>query len=146
MGILSDEYRQAMASSNDRDPDEERDFEELEDGFYLAKLDKVVLSKDVGPSGYKQVRFQWKMVRPSAKRVQSDFVSLSPKAAWRMRMIYDATEFTYDSDPEELIGEAVILEIEQAPQELGKRKGDMVANIVNYYLATDKTYLALVGK
>lgn len=145
-GILSDEYRKAMQQSADEGPGaSDKEYDELEDGFYLAKLEKVVLGDHVGASGYKQVRLQWRMVKPNARRVQSDFVSLSPAAAWRMRMVFDAAGYTYDSELEELIGEGVILEIEQAPQEQGQRKGEMVANIVNYYSAEDATYMALVG-
>jgi hypothetical protein len=143
---MTDEYRKAMQESATRPADgEDREYDELEDGFYLARCEKVVEGDKAGPSGYPQTRFQWRMIKPSARRVQSDFVSMSPAAAWRMRMIFDACDLTYDSEPEEVVGETAIIQIEQQIQERGQRKGEMVAKIVEYFNSEDPTYKALVG-
>lgn len=151
MPILTDEYRQAMQASADERPEFENDgeFEELPDGFYLAQLEKVVPGTKKGPSGYIQVRLQWRIMAPGKwrKRVHSDFISLAPKAAWRMRELFDATGYTYDSDLEELLQakEKVIIELVQREQERGDRKGEMVANLEAYYSAEDEYYRSLVG-
>jgi hypothetical protein len=148
MGILGDEYKKAMEQSAQEGADGDREFDELEDGFYLAKLEKAVLGDRVGPSGFKSVRLQWRMIKPNRNRVQSEFVSLSPKAAWKMREIFDAAGYTPDSDLEELVEEqeVVILQIEQAPVEAGQRKGEMRADVVAHYDKDDATYKALIGK
>lgn len=142
---LDDDYQKAMDESDQR---EDGEFEALPEGFYLCTVDSIKLSPTAGQSGYKQWIIVWKVKSPraSAKRTIWDRRSLSPKAAWKMRELFDALGYDYGSDSDELVGEPAIVEIDHQPIGSGKRKGEMGENVVALYPADDKEYLALVGK
>lgn len=143
---LPEDYRAAMAE--DTRPEGDGEFEPFDDGYYLAKIEKVSLSPKAGPSGFKQVIFVWRIQKPGkwAKRTQWDRISLSPKAAFKMRELFDACGYEYDSNPGELIGEVAILELEQVEVQSGPKKGEISNDVVKVYDAEDPEYRALVGK
>lgn len=141
---MTPEYRAAM--NDNEGPD--GDFEPLADGFYLCKLEKADETDRPGPSGFTQYVFVWRVQRPrvAAKRTLWDRISLSPKAAFKMRELFDATGYEYESEPEELIGEMAILQIQQEEITGGKRKGQMGESVVAVYAPDSEEHLALVGK
>lgn len=142
---LDPEYTNAMSEDTDR---EEGEFEPLADGYYLAEIEKISLSPNAGPSGYKQWIIVWRIKAPrsAAKRTQWDRISLSPKAAFKMRELFDALGFDYDSDSDELIGEKAILELFQEEISSGKRKGEMGNSVAKVIDAEDPEMRKLVGK
>lgn len=143
---LDDEYQTAMAEADDNRPESDEEFEPLPDGHYLAKIESIKLSDRAGQSGYKQWVVVWRIQAPRkyAKRTQWDRLSLSPKAAWKMRELFDALGYEYDSDSAELVGETAVLEIFQEEIQSGKRKGE-IGNSVAQVLDAEE-HKALVGK
>lgn len=145
---LDDEYQQAMNESDNRPAGEDTEFEVLPEGYYLCEVDSIKLSDKAGPSGYKQWVVVWRVVRPkaSAKRTIWDRRSLSPKAAFKMRELFDALGYEYGSDSDELVGERAVVEIEHQEIERGPRTGQLSENVVALYSSEDEDYLRLVGK
>lgn len=143
---LDPEYQGAMNESDESREDSE--YEPLEDGYYLAEIEKISLSPTAGKSGYKQWIVIWRIKRPKAhaKRTQWDRMSLSPKAAWKMRELFDALGYDYDSDSDELIGEQAILELFQEPIASGKRAGEIGNSVAKIIPADDPEMIKLVGK
>jgi hypothetical protein len=136
------------AIDNDEGSQSDTEFEPLPEGYYLATVESIKLSDNVGPSGFHQWIVVWRIKAPKAfaKRTQWDRRSLSPKASFKMRELYDGLGFEYDSDSDELIGESAILEISQAEITSGKRKGEMGNDVERVLDAEDPEYKQLVGK
>jgi hypothetical protein len=128
-------------------PREDGEFEPLPDGYYRAEIEKIDLSDRPGASGFHQWVVVWRIKAPRAhaKRTQWDRLSLSPKAAWKMRELFDALGYEYDSDSDELIGETAILELFQEEITSGKRKGE-IGNSVSQILEDNEENRKLVGK
>ena len=138
---LPTDYQEAMG-------EERPAFEALDDGYYLAEVESIKLSDKPGPSGYHSWVIVWRILAPraSAKLTVWDRRSLSPKASFKMRDLYDALGYEYDSDSDELIGEKAVLEIIQEEIEKGPRKGEMGNSVENTYAADDPEYRKLVAK
>lgn len=141
---LDDDYRKAMDEADEGREDGE--FEPLEDGYYRAKIESINLSDKPGKSGYHMWVVVWRIQAPRkwAKRTQWDRLSLSPKAAWKMRELFDALGYEYDSDSDELIGEEAVLEIFQEEISSGSKKGE-IGNSVAQVLSVAE-HGQLVGK
>lgn len=118
------------------------------DGYCLAKVIEVDETDPNEDSGYAGQNIKFEVVLP--KRHEGDYVwdylSYSPKAAWKFRALFDATGYTYDSDTDELVEEEelVILECHPELQERGKNKGKMRTKVDNYYSPDDEEIKALI--
>lgn len=145
---LDSEYQTAMAEADDNKPDSDEEFEALPDGYYRAAVESIKLSPKAGPSGYKMWIVVWRILAPKkwAKRTQWDRISLSPKAAFKMRELYDALGYEYDSDSDELVGEQAILELSKSEIESGPKKGQMGNDVERVLSVDDEEFAALVGK
>lgn len=55
--------------------------------------------------------------------------SLSPKAAWKVKEVFEAFGYTADSDTDEMVGEWAVLTISQEVQNFGKKKGEIVNRV-----------------
>lgn len=141
---LPQENQTAMAEDTGEGDGE---FEALDDGYYLAKVEKISMSAEPGASGFHYWTVLWRVQRPKAvaKRTLYDRLSLSPKAAFKMREFFDALGFTYDSDTDELIGETAVLEVSQSEITSGKRKGEMGNDIEQILDAQDPENKALIA-
>jgi hypothetical protein len=126
----------------------DQEFEPLAEGYYLAEIESIKLSDNVGKSGFHMWVIVWRIKAPkaAAKRTQWDRRSLSPKAAFKMRELFDALGYDYDSDSDELIGERAILEITQEEITSGNRKGEIGNSVERVLDAEDPEFKALVGK
>jgi hypothetical protein len=139
--------QEVQKAASEDTPREDGEFEALPDGYYRAEIEKIDLSERPGASGFHQWVVVWRIKAPRAfaKRTQWDRLSLSPKAAWKMRELFDALGYEYDSDSDELIGETAILELFQEEITTGKRKGEM-GNSVAAVLEDNEENRKLVGK
>lgn len=141
---LDQDYQTEMANSSDREGGE---FEAMPEGYYLCRVKSIKLSAKAGASGYKQWVIVWVVIEPKkwAKRTVWDRRSLSPAAAFKMRELFDALGFEYDSDSSELVGEKCVVQLVQVEIESGPKKGDMSEDVEELFSAEDQTYLNLVG-
>lgn len=139
---LDSDFQKAMDEADSNLPDGE--FEPLEEGFYLASVRSIKLSEKAGASGYKQWVVVWQIIAPKkrAKRTVWDRISLSPKAAFKMRELFDSLGFEYDSDSDELVGEKAIIEVITSPGENDRT----YENVEKVYAADDEVARPLVGK
>lgn len=55
--------------------------------------------------------------------------SLSPKAAWKVKEVFEALGYTTDSDTDEMIGEWAVLTVTQEIAEQGKYQGQTVNRV-----------------
>jgi hypothetical protein len=104
-------------------------FEALPAGPYIGKLTAVVTDKE-GPSGPYWV-WEFEVVSPDefANRKLWANTSLSDKAVWKLKEMFDAFGYTTDSDTDELIGEQVKLMVSQRVIASGTRSGEMGNNV-----------------
>lgn len=139
---LDSDFQKAMDEADSNLPDGE--FEPLEEGFYLASVKSITLSEKAGASGYKQWVVVWQIIAPKkrAKRTVWDRISLSPKAAFKMRELFDSLGFEYDSDSSELVGEKAIIEVITQPGDNDK----VYENVEKVYAEDDEVAAPLVGK
>lgn len=107
-------------------------FSALDEGRYLAALSDV----KVMPGGENGPYWSWEFkdlinTETGRKAPGRQWVntSLSDKAAWKMKEVFDAFGYTTDSDTDEMIGEKVVLVISQNIIERGKRKGETGNNV-----------------
>lgn len=144
---LDEEYQTAMDEANDGF-DGDGEFEPFPDGYYLARVESIKMSDRAGESGYKQWVVVWRILQPRkfAKRTQWYRISLSPKAAFKMREFFEALGFAFDSDSKELIGETAILELFQEEIGSGKRAGEMGNSVEKVHPADDPDIKVLVAK
>jgi hypothetical protein len=105
-------------------------FEPLPAGRYVATLQKV----EVKPGN---VADQWSwefgnivdtegQKRPGRQWVNT---SLSEKAAWKMKEVFEALGYSLDSDTDEMIGEKAVLHLKVEIAERGARQGEKVNRV-----------------
>lgn len=112
-------------------------FAALPEGKYLCVLDDVQTDGS-GPAG-PYWTWVWKIHPDNGEhegRMLWDVISLSEKAAWKVKQVFEALGYSLDSDTDEMIGEAAVLVVSQRVIERGKRQGEM-GNQVDVYLPAD---------
>lgn len=122
-------------------------FEPLPEGRYVGTLKQVIAEKNGQPligaeSG--EPYWQWEFEKVTSLEDGKTYpgrqfviTSLSDSADWKMKEVFDAFGYEYDSDTDEMIGEKVILVISQRPIGKGPRKGE-IGNQVDRVLPYDE--------
>lgn len=114
----------------------------LEDGIYVLRLHSVDVTGS-GPSG-PYWTWEFRVVEGpdgpmNGRRRMWDRISLSEKAAWKLKEFYTAMGFTLDSDTDEMLGEHVQAYIIQAPIQSGAKAGQ-VGNEISEYMEIDEDW------
>lgn len=127
----------------DVDPDDRPDFEAMPEGHYLVRVkSNTEETGKPGGSGYDMVKLVVEVVKPREfqKRVLFDRLSYSPKALWKLRSFFDAVDYDYDSDIDEIQeeGDEFVVFVSQAAIGSGKKKGEIGNNIDEYLPADDE--------
>jgi hypothetical protein len=118
----------------------------LPEGVYVVKLDEVDSTGqgDAGPYW----TWIWKIVSDASGQPTSgtlwDRISLSPKAAFKVKQVFGAMGYTLDSDTDEMVGDECRVIVDQAEISSGKRRGEMGNNVVQY-LPLDEPVPAVTG-
>lgn len=107
---------------------ETQDFSALPVGTYTGKLVNVDTSKsgDAGP--YWSWEFDITDDGFEGRKLWVN-TSLSEKADWKMKEVFNAFGHDAESDTDELIGESITLVVSQTVIERGNRKGQMGNNV-----------------
>ena len=112
----------------------------LEEGLYLLRIRGV----DVTGKGAAGPYWTWEFDvvqgvdgRSRGRKRLWDRISLSEKAAWRVKQFYEAVGFTFDSDTDEMLGEHVGAYVVQEPIQSGPKAGQM-GNTIQEYRALDE--------
>jgi hypothetical protein len=105
-------------------------FTPLDAGSYQAKVVKVTLSDDPGPSGFHTVVFEWLIA--GTKRKVWDRYSLSPLAIWRLKKVLatlgiETPEGEFEIEPSEVVGCEATLELEV--EEYNGKEKNVVADV-----------------
>lgn len=108
---------------------ESSSFDALPPGPYIGQLVDVKTDNE-GPSGA-YWRWEFDVVAPEEFENRKLWVntSLSDKAVWKLKEVFDAFGHTTDSDTDDLIGQRVKLIVSQQPIEKGNRAGQMGNNV-----------------
>lgn len=118
----------------------------VDEGYYALKL--VEYEEDTKASG-EGANLSFEITRGPKQGVilKYNWFSYNENSAWKLIQLFDATGFTYDSEFEELIDEAVefVGFVELQPQTKGKRAGKMQNN-VNEMRPLDQDTLALIDE
>lgn len=133
---------------NNGEADDRPDREPLPGGDYLVMVVGVeeYPAKDENTFGGVNVKYEVVQPREYKGRWLWDRLSFSKKAAWKIRDFWDAAEFDYDSDFEEVVDDpdvTFILEVTLEKQKLGKNKGNLV-NDVGAILQATAEALAMI--
>lgn len=119
------------------------------EGYVLAKVVEAT-EEDEKDSGYAGQTLKFEVLEPVAHAGDWiwDYLSYSPKSAWKWRRLWDATGFEYDSDTDELVEDEieVILYCVPEVQMRGKNKGKEKTTVEDYFDAQDDDTYALVGE
>lgn len=117
------------------------------DGYVLAQLVYVGETAVNEDSGYAQMEMEWEVVAGDydGEKIK-DWISYSPKSGWRFAQILEATEYTPDTDFDELVEaeEQVVLNCTPQMINKGKNKGKMKTNIEEFLPPTEEN-LELAG-
>lgn len=130
------------------DPEDRPDFEAMPEGHYLVRVkSNTEESPKAGGSGYEMLKLELEVVQPREfkNRVLFDRLSYSPKARWKLRSFFDAVDYDYDSDVDEIQQEQeeFVVMVDQSMIGQGKKKGEL-GNNVNEYLPADDENMDLV--
>lgn len=107
------------------DETESTSFEPLPEGKYGAVLREVTVSDQPGKSGFHYWRWEFEVTDDEYKgRRQWTNTSLSPKAAFKFKEVFDAFGVPADTDTDELIGQPVTLVVVQKVIPSGSRAGE----------------------
>lgn len=102
------------------------------DGYVLAQFVSIGETAVNEDSGYAQMEIEYEVVAGEYDKEKiKDWISYHPKAGWRFAQILEATEYTADTDFDELVEneEQVVLLCEPQMINKGKNKGKMKTNI-----------------
>jgi hypothetical protein len=128
----------------DSGADERTEFETLPEGHYLCQIEKIV-EKD--GKEYPYMECEWKVLQPREHKGRKlwDNISFNPKAAFKVRALFDAFDYDYDSDTDEFVQEKeqAVLYVKQEIQEQGKKKGQL-REVVDEVLPADEENMDLV--
>lgn len=125
----------------------------VDEGYYLVKCVKVV-EADVKESGYAGVDWTFEILQPEfqgERKIKGkklfDYISYSESAGWKIRQLFEATGYTFDSDMDELVSDEaeLVVEISTYTQQKGKNKGKL-ANQVEGYFEANEDGMTLVGE
>lgn len=107
---------------------EGKDFSLLPEGTYTGKLVEVDASKsgDAGP--YWSWEFDLQDEGYENRKLWVN-TSLSEKADWKMKEVFEAFGYDADTDTDELVGQEVLLIVSQRVIEKGKLKGQLGNNV-----------------
>lgn len=117
-------------------------FEALPEGTYIVQLIDVDGSKE-GPAG-PYWSWEFDVVSDSdgdtalAGRKLWSNTSLSEKADFKMKEVFEAFGYTTDSDTDEMVGEKIKVSVSQRPIEKGARKGQ-VGNNIERHMSLEST-------
>lgn len=133
----------------DVDPDDRPDYDAMPQGHYLVKVIEND-EEEPGPSsktGESMLALVLEVVQPrefDGRRLW-DRLSYSEKAAWKMRSFFDAADYDYDSDVDEIQDDETefVVYVKTVVQKQGKGKGNL-KNEVDEYLPADDENLELV--
>lgn len=130
------------------DSEERGEFEALPVGHVLARIksNEEVPAKDA--DSFPMLKVCWTVLKPRALKGRTvwDRMSYSPKAAFRFRALFDAMDYDYDSDIDELQEDPeaeAVLYITNGLITSGKQKGK-VGDEVDQILPADEENLSLV--
>lgn len=106
------------------DEQESGSFDALDPGPYICKLNAVKVSDKPGPSGahYWTWEFEVAYGDHKGRRFWTN-TSLSEKALFKLKEVFDAFGYTTDSDTDEMIGEKVKLIVTKTIQDQGANAG-----------------------
>lgn len=133
----------------DVDPDERPDYEPMPEAHYLVKVVENKI-EEAGPNsqtGADMLALTMEVVRPRehAGRKVWDRLSFSDRALWKLRSFFDATDYDFDSDVDEIQEDETefVIYLGTEVQKKGKGKGNL-RNTVGEYLPADDENLELV--
>lgn len=120
----------------------------LDEGVYILRLHSIDTSGS-GPAG-PYWTWEYRVVEGpdgpmNGRKRLWDRISLSEKAAFRVKQVFTAFGFTLDSDTDELIGEHVKAYVIQEPIQSGNRAGQMGNSISEYLELADDWEPAAAG-
>lgn len=133
----------------DVDPDERPDYDAMPTGHYLVKI-IANAEEEAGPNsktGADMLALTLEVVKPREYKGRKvwDRLSYSEKALWKLRSLFDAVEYDFDSDVDEIqeAEEEFVVYLNEEVQKQGKGKGQL-RNTVGEYLPADDENLDLV--
>lgn len=117
---------------------ESTSFEAMPPKVYPFRLIKVEVSENKGASGYHYWTTEWSCEHSEYRnrKVWAN-LSLSPKAAFKMKEFFEAFGVSTDTDTDDLCGETILLNIGQETQQEGKNKGRII-NTVERFMEYDE--------
>lgn len=133
----------------DVDPDDRPEYEAMDEGHYLVKvIDNQ--EEEAGPkskTGEPMLALTLEVIQPREHQGRKvwDRLSYSERAAWKMRSFFDAADYEYDSDVDEIQEDEAefVIYLNQEIQRQGKGKGQL-RNTVGEYLPADDENMDLV--
>lgn len=120
------------------DEEEGSEFEALPPGKYIARLMDVNVSDSPGPSGFHYWTWEFEVVEPEDHKGRKlwENTSLSDKAAFRLKMVFDAFGVPADTDTDLLCGKLVGLVVSQRTITQGSREGE-TGNDIDRFVPVD---------
>ena len=106
---------------------ESQDFSPLPAGTYVSRLDSVEV-KEGKAAPYWSWAFTVTDEECTGRKLWVN-TSLSEKALWKLKEVFDAFGYTADSDTDEMVGEEVRLVVSQRIIEGGARAGQTGNNV-----------------
>lgn len=120
------------------DPEQRKTAEEAEGGSFLLEPGRYVgtLKSVEVKKGNEAPYWSWTFgdivsLETGEKHPGSQWVntSLSEKAAWKVKEMFDAFGYTLDSDTDEMVGDQAVLVVSQRVIEKGARAGQLGNNV-----------------
>lgn len=129
----------------ENEEDKREDFDAMPEDHYLAQVVKI---EEKPGTEYPYLEIEWKIQQPREFKGRKvwDNISFNPKAAFKVRALFDAFDYDYDSDTDEFVEnkETAVLYLSQEIQEKGKNKGKL-RNKVDEVFPPDEENMELVG-
>jgi hypothetical protein len=111
------------------DAAESSSYEALPPGPYICSLRGVVTDREGKAGPYWVWEFEVAEGEENAGRRFWMNTSLSEKAVWKLKEVFDAFGYTTDSDTDELVGEKVKLIVSTEVQSQGANAGSLRNNV-----------------
>lgn len=110
------------------------------EGHYIVRLTEVEEDTKASGDGVTCTFTIVSKIR-HGHELRYNWMSFSEKAGWKIRMLFDAAGFTYDSEFEELIEEEAefVAYVTQQEQTQGKNTGKMQNNIEEFIALDDNS-------
>lgn len=102
------------------------EYEPIPPGYYQVRLSSAALSDKAGASGHHYIRTEWEVAdgEHENRRLFSN-LSLSPKAAFKLKEFFGAFGVSPDTDTDELIGHSVTAHVKVSTINSGDRMGEL---------------------